>query len=53
MPRRLAMPPNQADISGLEDPASIDGETRFKSMAKPVSRLEFKWHLLQPLTELA
>ena len=47
------MPANHADISGLEDPAYIDGETRFKSMAKPVSRLEFKWHLLQPLTELA
>ena len=51
--KKIGNAANHADISGLEDPAYIDGETRFKSMAKPVSRLEFKWHLLQPLNELA
>ena len=36
------MPANHADISGLEDPASIDGETRFKSMR---SRSQ-EWNLM-------
>lgn len=49
MQRRSAMPVKHAGISGLGDPASIDGGMRIKSMAKLVWRMRNLFQRTPPI----